>query len=407
MIISILIVIIVFILFLYLLIKSYKGIQIKQHITLFKFIRITIDLFRTIFFIPLIEIYFTVIVCDKDYFISDFKCWNTEHISYFILCLISFLLLWFLSCIFTCVSFNKKEKFSSSISKYLIINGDLILLLYKPFLVILLELCIVVDLIDITIIFIFLTSLFSSYCTYIERKYQSAKYNMHINLKYIFNIFIFVNSLMLLISNLIKELKFNGMFQFFLTISLVVLLYIYSTSINHFKLVKKPLKNEKDIYNNIRIISKLIEDKSKNRYHLIKLLSYSFNLTFDEQLTKFKNKTPLKKIVEIYNNNKKENEESKLEFYFYQYLEGVYKDSLKIFRDCPLLLVNYSIFQLEKMHRYHKAYIILLKCLNLSNLNYSEEFFIYRIKRNLEEKGTELGKDQSYISYIYQINNIL
>ena len=407
MIISILIVIIVFILFLYLLIKSYKGIQIKQHITLFKFIRITIDLFRTIFFIPLIEIYFTVIVCDKDYFISDFKCWNTEHISYFILCLISFLLLWFLSCIFTCVSFNKKEKFSSSISKYLIINGDLILLLYKPFLVILLELCIVVDLIDITIIFIFLTSLFSSYCTYIERKYQSAKYNMHINLKYIFNIFIFVNSLMLLISNLIKELKFNGMFQFFLTISLVVLLYIYSTSINHFKLVKKPLKNERDIYNNIRIISKLIEDKSKNRYHLIKLLSYSFNLTFDEQLTKFKNKTPLKKIVEIYNNNKKENEESKLEFYFYQYLEGVYKDSLKIFRDCPLLLVNYSIFQLEKMHRYHKAYIILLKCLNLSNLNYSEEFFIYRIKRNLEEKGTELGKDQSYISYIYQINNIL
>ena len=407
MIISNLIVLIVFILFLYLVIKSYKGIQIKNHITLFKFIRFSVDLFRSIFFIPLIEIYFTVIVCDKDYFVNDFKCWKTEHLAYFIICLISFFLLWFLSCIFTFVSFDKKEKFSSSVSKYLIINGDLILILYKPFVVILLELCIVVNLLDFTIIFIFLSSLFSSYCIYIERKYQSAKNNIHINLKYIFNIFFVVNALMLLISNLIKELKFNGMFYFFLTISLVILLYIYSTSINHFKLVKKPVKNEKEIYNNIRIISKLIEEKSKNRYHLIKLLSYSFNLTFNEQLAKFKNKTPLKKIVEIYNNNNKENEDSKLEFYFYQYLEGVYKDTLKIFRDCPLLLVNYAIFQLEKMHRYHKSYIILLKCLSLSNLNYSEEFFIYRIKRNLEEKGTELGKDQSYISYIYQINNIL
>jgi len=407
MIISNLIVIIVFILFLYLVIKSYKGIQIKHHITLFKFLRATIDLFRTIFFIPLIEIYFTVIVCDKDYFISDFKCWDIEHIIYFVLNLLSFILLWILSYIFNSVSFDKKEKFSSSVSKYLIINGDIVLLLYKPLLIILLELCIVIDLMDFTIIFIFLTSLFSSYCIYIERKYQSAKNNIHINLKYISNIFFFVNSLMLLVSNLIKDQKFNGMFQFFLTISVVILLYIYSTSINHYKLVKKHFKTERDIYNNIRIINKLIEEKSKNRFHLIKLLSYSFNLTFDEQLAKFKNKTPLKKIVEIYNNNNKENEDSKLEFYFYQYLEEVYKDSLKMFKDCPLLLVNYAIFQLEKMHRYHKAYIILLKCLNLTNLNYSEEFFIYRIKRNLEEKGTQLGKDQSYISYIYQINNIL
>ena len=59
------------------------------------------------------------------------------------------------------------------------------------------------------------------------------------------------------------------------------------------------------------------------------------------------------------------------------------------------------------MHRYHKAYIILLKCMGLTNINFSEEFFIYRIKRNLEEKGVELGKEQSYISYTYQINNML
>ena len=70
--------------------KSVKGHQVNNK-NIFYYLRILIYLFRTIFYIPLIEIFFTVIVCDKNYFNDNIKCWNSEHIIYFILCTICFL----------------------------------------------------------------------------------------------------------------------------------------------------------------------------------------------------------------------------------------------------------------------------------------------------------------------------
>ena len=197
------------------------------------------------------------------------------------------------------------------------------------------------------------------------------------------------------------------MFKICLLISIVIIIYLYSFSYIQFNILKRPLKKDRDIYNNIRNIIQLVENKYKSRQYLLKLLSYSFNLSHSEQLTKTKNLAPLKKIVELYNNELEDDKKKRIEIYVYQYIESIFKDALKIFRDSPLLLVNYSIFQLEKMHRYHKAYIILLKCINLPNLKFSQQFFIYRIKRSLEEKGGELGQEQSYISYSYQINNMI
>ena len=406
MLISILIVFLIFILFSYLIIKSYKDIQIRQHKIIFTFIRISLNLCKSIFYIPFLEIYFTVIVCDKNYFDENIECWKSEHLVYCVLCFISVLMISFLSFIITRVSYSNKEKFSSSVSKYLIINADLILLISRTFVVVLLELCVVIETINITIIFLFLSSLLCAYWVSIERKYQNIKVNNLINIKYVFNIFFFVNCTILLIGNLIKNKTFLGIFYVFIILSIVFIIFVYSFSLQ-FNILNRPIKTDTEIYNNIRIIIELVENKNKNRQNLLKLLSYSFYLTHGEQLTKIKNMTPLKKIVELYNNELKENESTKFEFYFYQYIEGLYKDALKIFRDSPLLLINYSIFQLEKMHRYHKAYRILLKCLILTNINYAEEFFIYRIKRKLEEKGNELGKDYSNISYTYQINNMI
>ena len=403
---SILIVFIIFILFSYLIIQSYKEIQIRKHKITFSFIRISMNLCKSIFYIPLIEIFFTVIVCDKNYFKENNICWKSEHLVYCIFCMISFLILLFLSFIFTRVSFSNKEKFSSSVSKYLIINADLILLISRTFDVILLELCIVIELTNITIFFFVISSLLCAYWIYIERKYQNTKVNAAINIKYVFNIFFFVNCFLLLIGNLINKRSFLGIFYIFIIISIAFLVLIYSFSLKNI-ILNRPIKNQFEIYNNIRIIIELVENKNQKRNNLLQLLSYSFKLTHGEQLTKIKNITPLKKIVELYNNELKENESSKFDFYFYQYIEGLYKDALKIFRDSPLLLINYSIFQLEKMHRYHKAYRILLKCLILTNINYSEGFYIYRIKRKLEEKGNELGKEYSNITYSYQINNII
>ena len=179
MLISIFAIFIVFFIYLYLVIKSFKGNQIINF-TIFCFFRFSINLFKTILYIPFIEIFFTVIVCDRAYFNDDIKCWKFEHIIYFVLCIISFLLLIFLCYIFTSVSFDKNEKFSSSVSKYLIINSNIILLLCRALNVILLELCIVSDLINITIIILFLSSSLSAYCIFIERKFQNIKRNIAI-----------------------------------------------------------------------------------------------------------------------------------------------------------------------------------------------------------------------------------
>ena len=406
MLISSLLIFIIFISYIFLIIKSFKEEQINNYKTIISYLRISIDLFRTILYLPLIEIFMTVIVCDVDYFKNNIQCWKSEHIIYVFLSSLSLLLLILLSCLFTSVSFNKRENFSSNVSKYLIINSDIIILISRSFDIILLEICILKEIFNFAIIFLFFSSLISAFCIFIERKYQNSKINIIINVKYILNMFFFVNCFMLFIANLIKQKNFKGIFIIFLVISIVILIYSYSFSYIQFNIFKRPLKRDRDIYNNIRNIIQLVENKYKNRQYLLKLLSYSFNLSHSEQLTKIKNLTPLKKIVELYNNEIDDDKRKKLEVYIYQYIEGLFKDALKIFRDSPLLLINYSIFQLEKMHRYHKAYIILLKCINLPNLNFSQEFFLYRIKRNLEEKGGELGKEQSYISYCYQINNM-
>ena len=73
MLISIFSIFIVFFIYLYLVIKSFKGNQIINF-TIFSFFRFSINLFKTILYIPFIEIFFTVIVCDRAYFNDDIKC---------------------------------------------------------------------------------------------------------------------------------------------------------------------------------------------------------------------------------------------------------------------------------------------------------------------------------------------
>ena len=96
-----------------------------------------------------------------------------------------------------------------------------------------------------------------------------------------------------------------------------------------------------------------------------------------------------------------------MDFILYQHIDDIYKQSLNKFKASPILLVNYAVFQMEKLHKYQKSYKTLLKATEIHNLNYSEEFFIYRIKRNIEEKGIEMGIEQTHISFAYQTKEIL
>ena len=105
-----------------------------------------------------------------------------------------------------------------------------------------------------------------------------------------------MNCLMLFIYNLIKQHNIDGMLIIFLLLSIFIIIYIYSISTNQFNILKKPLKRDKEFYNNIRIIIHLVENKYNNKDYLLKLLSYSFNISYNKQLIKIKKINPLKKI---------------------------------------------------------------------------------------------------------------
>ena len=72
-----------------------------------------------------------------------------------------------LAYIFLSLSFEKSEKFSSSVSKYLIINGSCIMMICKSYTIILLEIYCVVDILNICIISFLITSLICSYAFFI------------------------------------------------------------------------------------------------------------------------------------------------------------------------------------------------------------------------------------------------
>ena len=57
-----------------------------------------------------------------------------------------------LSYLFLSLSFNKTDKFSASISKYLIINGTCVMMVCKVITLMLLEICCVVDILNICIV---------------------------------------------------------------------------------------------------------------------------------------------------------------------------------------------------------------------------------------------------------------
>ena len=43
----------------------------------------------------------------------------------------------------------------------------------------------------------------------------------------------------------------------------------------------------------------------------------------------------------------------------------------------------------------------------MTNLSFSQDFLVYRIKRRLEDKGIEDGVDKSNLSFRYQCNQLI
>ena len=386
-----LIIIFDFILFLYLLILSFNQNPLKKF-----FLRIFYHLsffLSTVFLIPNTEILFSIIVCDDElYFKSKFKCWKIKHIIFVIITSVCYIFLILITILFQEFYFVYKENFSHNLSRYLISNPQITFSLIKSFTVVLLEFLCVKNILFFVIVFELLTSILNSYNYYIQKKLGNSK-NIFDRLNFVFSLIFCLNCVCVFVGKLIENKHFNGMFEIFLVGCLLIIILILTfpkvTILNRKSFNFS--QNDKIIFENIFLILNELENQNKKRENLLNIFGYFSEYKLTEKF-------------HIKNVEKLSNEE--IEYYILLDIENLYKNSINIFRNSVLLNLSYSIFEYEKLKKYNKSYINLLKISNL-NLNLSQEFFIYRIKRKLQEKGIFEGVDLTNLSFKFQCNKLI
>ena len=278
------------------------------------------------------------------------------------------------------------------------------MMICKTLTIIFLEICCVIDIFNVCIVVFLCSSLICSYSFFLERKYQNSKNNPIIVTKFILNVIYCWGCILLFFGNFIKKSSFKGLLQIFIISSVLFVFMILYFENDNFNSIMIDAKKDIDIYNNLRLFINAIEMKKKDRESIMNIISYSYYKTNIYQVKKIRNIENLSKIINQSKDNLENN--SEIDFILYQHIDDLYKDALNMFKTSAILLVNYAIFQMEKLQKFQKCYKTLQKALELHNLSFSEEFFIYRIKRNLEERGIDMGFQQSHISFAFQTKEI-
>ena len=309
----------------------------------------------------------------------------------------------FLSHIFISIAFSKKDKMEKYISKAFIINASLQFLYIRAITIILLELLCVRDILMVVVVYMFLSSIYISYCYQLQTKYQKEE-NILSYIFYYLNLIYFWDAICLFIGKIISNTKFTGILNiFFIGVFLIIIFALTfpkkrMTSFNIF------IGNEIDVYNQIRLMIDAIDDRSIKREKLFDIFAYLSEKLQRENLEN--DELILKRKIESFKNFSHINDKE-FEYYLLQQVDLLLKESINYFRDSILLQVTYAIFQIEKLGRYNKGYINLTKVTETPHLSFSQGFLIYRIKRRLEEKGIEDGIDKSNLSFRYQCNQLI
>ena len=401
---------------------SYYLKDIQKYITLIDFFRINICLLGTILFIPFVEIFFTMIVCNNEiYFKNKFECWKIKHLVFSFFGIISFFILLLLSNIYHAFNFYQKEKFSDSITKNLVMNSKLQFIYLKSLSILLLELCIKNNLHSLTLIINFFSSIYLLFCSYKQKYYDIVHLKVY-SFHFIISLIFFWSSFCALIGKLTKSYSFNSMFECFILGSLLIILFYFSQEKKHLSFKPKIsflYENELILFNQIRLIIEAIEDINLNRENLFYLFSYieekldnieENDYLFESIEKEFHSEEELKETkIQIDDNSFKNkiNDKRGLKYILFKRVDEIYKKSNNIYHNSILLKVGYAIFYYEKIGRQGKAYIELKKISKDKNLSFVEEFFIYRMLKHIEDKGLEVGIDDSGLSYKFQTNNFI
>ena len=355
------------------------------------------SLLSSILYIPLMEILFTVVVCDKDlYFDDNFTCWGKEHIPNLIISSLCIICLYITTDIYITFSFHQNEKYSKNIYKFLINNSKKTFNLIRTLSIFLLEISVIYKNNIIIILSLFVLSLIN-----FVNNIQEIHYNKENDLKTILTLLInsiyFWNSLCLLIGYNIRNTSFNSLFEILL-LGIILMFIYFLTYLKDDLITLKSFdytKSDLEVLKIINLILNCLEKKNVNRENLLNIIGY----------ISFKDKS-LNLLTQDFSDYMDEKE---FNYYVLQHLEKLYKTWLNYYRNSIILQISYALFQIEKQNRYNKSYLLFSKLIeeNDKNLKLFQQYFIYRIKRNLEEKGIEENIDKTSLSYKYQSNKLI
>ena len=352
---------------------------------------------KTVFYFMFNEIFLHTILCKDEYtFITkNFKCGSKNHIFFSFLSFLSILFSFFLVNTFLTFSYAKNEYFFSLISRYLIINANKYLFLMKSFLLVCNFTLSYYEKIEGQIFLILFSSILIYYAYYKEYSYQIQN-NYIYKIFYIFSFINFLSSSFLFIGYLIKNKTFNGLFYVFLIFSILSIIKFSFYNKEH-RLINKEFyafNNDLEVYNQFRLILTTIFSKKISRKNKINLFSF------------FENKIKVKKYSKL--NDYINLTDHEIQQILLDYIEKMIKHMITKFQNSVILNIFYAIFQYYVLNRPNKAYKILYKILNdKSNLSFSQEFFIYKLKTEIENKIYDYKNYPHKISYKFHCNVVI
>ena len=331
---------------------------------------------------------------------NKLTCFSGNHIIFFVLSIFCFFFSFFMSFIFITFSFSKNEKTSSALIKYCLVNSTKFFLYIKAGFAILFAIDVKYKIKDIIVFFLTFSSIFSVYFSYIEYSYQFEAFYKE-KLFYYFSYINCFSAIILLITYLGRNKIIVGFIYVFFIFVLFLILFIF---INPHKVIKleKPdyYLQEYDIYyqliNLIRLSNQNLENR-ENIYNIISFYSTIINTNINYEI--------------IYNLFKKD-EKNEMRFFLLKYIETIFKKAINENKNSILLRVQYANFLFNNMEKFNSGYLEIYSLneeMKNNEISYtmSQQFYIYRIKKKLEEKCLEYRNDKSQISIKFQINNFI
>ena len=290
-------------------------------------------------------------------------------------------------------SFKKKdEKLTISITKYVIINSSYIFILIQPLSIILKILCEKYNYKNVLIYYLFFTSLILIYYSYNENKYQNNDELEHLINYFLCNIYSWI-CICLLFGHIFNNK--NMIIPLFIGIVLLMIAFKFRP-IAILKMRNDIyFQSDLELFNQLRILINVVigQDIRENN---LNLLSYFF--------------TYIKNSINKYDFDKlNDRSHDEIKFLFFQYIENTFRVYNHIFKDSICLKIMNAFFLMKCLAHYNKAYMLFYSLLeeNNNDLTYSQEFFIYRQKKYLENKIFEDGVDLTMISTYFQINSFI